>query len=897
MEEMIRLETGDRLTVKNEWESLYITEGSCEVYVATSELGVYSQSFLIEVTAGQSIFPSFSADGLEFFVHSLTECVFEKRTLEEYELPMAKSALNHWFVTVGKNEWLDRIITSDEQTYSLWQNTFNNENINTAEELRAYAVRNSQILSRLIAINIARKERKKSEQSVLSQINKKRVQHQSVSNLFPDRELPSFPFATAIEENEVAAIVRLVANSLKLPDDNIKLPPHLAGKMDRQEILQRLVQRGNMMLRPVELKDKWYLSDSGTLIAYYGEQQQLVALLPNDEKSYRMVSAVDPNGKLVTAEIAAKLQDAEQCYAGFPSHKLTMFDLLRFMVRYTWKSDYITIILVSIVCGFLPIVSPIITETIFEDIIPIKDRQSMAAVAQVMLVSGFTVTAITMTRSIAVLRISTHVDMNADAALWGRLLRLPASFFRKYTTGEIINRMQGISAIKQFITGEMIGAVFNFIFSFWSLLLMIRYSAKLTVVAVFVWIVYSLIQAVIFRRELGFQRKLITAGNKAGGMIQQIFNGLPKIRIHGAEEQAFFLWSKVFGEQWKWNLKVAWQDNYTSIIGVVQPILLTMLIYYITVNYLTETDVNGQVIRSMAYPEFLAFQSAFSSFNATVTGIFPMLMSFFAVKPHLDNLRPIIETEPENADDKVDATSLTGELEVRHLSFSYSDDLPMVLDDISFKVRPHERVAIVGQSGCGKTTLLRLLLGMEKPNKGSISYDGQDLAELNLSSVRSQMGVVMQFGRLMTGDIFSNIVGVSKLTLDDAWEAAEMTGIANDIREMPMGMKTMISEGSNNISGGQRQRILLARAIVNRPAIIMLDEATCSLDNTTQAIVANSLQKLNSSQIIIAHRLSTVCNVDRILVLDGGKIAESGSYEELLAKGGIFSRMAKRQLL
>ena len=221
----------------------------------------------------------------------------------------------------------------------------------------------------------------------------------------------------------------------------------------------------------------------------------------------------------------------------------------------------------------------------------------------------------------------------------------------------------------------------------------------------------------------------------------------------------------------------------------------------------------------------------------------------------------------------------------------------MVLDDISFKVRPHERVAIVGQSGCGKTTLLRLLLGMEKPNKGSISYDGQDLAELNLSSVRSQMGVVMQFGRLMTGDIFSNIVGVSKLTLDDAWEAAEMTGIANDIREMPMGMKTMISEGSNNISGGQRQRILLARAIVNRPAIIMLDEATCSLDNTTQAIVANSLQKLNSSQIIIAHRLSTVCNVDRILVLDGGKIAESGSYEELLAKGGIFSRMAKRQLL
>ena len=897
MEEMIRLETGDRLTVKNEWESLYVKEGLCEVYVVTSEMGVYSQLFLAEAGPGQSIFPPFSVDGLDFFVHASTDCVFEKRAIEEYELSDAKAAIGRWFNSVRENEWFERILSGDGQLYNLWQMTFNDENINTAEALKAYAEKNSRIMSRIIAINIAYKERKKNKQRILSQINKKRLQHQSVSNLLPDRNLPAFPFAIAVEENEITAVVRLLATSLKLPVENITMRQSLSDRMDKHELLHRLVQRGNMMLRPVELKDNWYLSDSGTMVAYYGERRQLVALLPEDENSYRMVSAFDPNGKRVTAEIAAELQDAEQCYAGFPSHKLSIFDLLSFMFRYTWKSDYITIILISIVCGFLPIISPIITETIFEDIIPIKDRQSLAAVAQVMLVAGFTVTAITMTRSIAILRISTHVDMNVDAALWGRLLRLPISFFRQYTSGEILSRMQGITAIKQFITGEMIGAIFNFVFSFWSLLLMIRYSIKLTMVAVAVWLVYSIIQAIIFRRELGFQRKLIKAGNKAMGMIQQIFNGLPKIRIHGAEEQAFFLWSKVFGEQWKWNLKVAWQDNYTSIIGVVQPILLTMLLYYITVNYLTEMDVNGQVIRSMAYPEFLAFQAAFSSFNATVTGIFPVLMSFFAVKPHLDNLRPIIETEPENADDKIDASLLTGAIEVSHLSFSYGDDLPLVLDDVSFKIKPHERVAIVGKSGCGKTTLLRLLLGMETPAKGSISYDGQDLAELNLASVRSQLGVVMQFGRLMTGDIFSNIVGASKMTMDDAWEAAEMAGIANDIREMPMGMKTLISEGSTNISGGQRQRILLARAIVNRPAIIMLDEATCALDNTTQAVVTDSLKTVNATQVIIAHRLSTICDVDRILVLDEGKIVENGSYKELLAKGGIFARMAKRNLL
>ena len=205
-------------------------------------------------------------------------------------------------------------------------------------------------------------------------------------------------------------------------------------------------------------------------------------------------------------------------------------------------------------------------------------------------------------------------------------------------------------------------------------------------------------------------------------------------------------------------------------------------------------------------------------------------------------------------------------------------------------------MAIVGKSGCGKSTLIRLLLGMEKPKSGAIYYDESDLAELNMPSVRSQMGVVIQNGQLMTGDIFHNIVGATSLTMDDAWLAAEMSGAAEDIRNMPMGMYTVISEGSSNISGGQRQRILIARALANRPAIMILDEATSALDNRTQAIVTKSLEKLQATQIVVAHRLSTIRNADKIIVMDEGEIVEQGSYDELMALDGYFAKMAKRQI-
>ena len=558
----------------------------------------------------------------------------------------------------------------------------------------------------------------------------------------------------------------------------------------------------------------------------------------------------------------------------------------------------------------IPLATPIITETIFQDIIPILDRQGLATVTQALMVTSFTTAALSIVRSIAVMRIGNRIEIAAEAAMWGRLMQLPTKFFRKFTVGELASRMGGIGIAKGIASGDFVGSILSFIFSFWSIFLMCYYSMKLTAAAIGVWIVYALFVGLVLRRVLFFQRKIIAAGNKTAGMVQQIFAGLAKFRVQGAEEQAYSLWTRTFGEHWNWSLKLRWQNNYTSIISSIQPFVLTLILYWIAVYGMQEVGPDGKTVQGIGYAQFIAFNAAYSSFNGVMGGILGLISQYFGIQPQLENLRPILEAVPESAGEKQDAGKLTGALEVSHLTFAYTHMVPDlkgdgkvrevegedVLHDVSFTVAAGENVAIVGKSGSGKSTLVRLLLGFEEPKSGAVYFDGHDLSDVNLPSVRSQMGVVLQNGQLMTGDIYTNIVGTKLLTQDDAWRAAEEAGIAEDIAEMPMGMQTVISEGSSNISGGQRQRILIARALVGRPSILIFDEATSALDNRSQSIVTKSLDQLKATRIIVAHRLSTIRNCDRIIVMDEGRIAEMGTFQELVEKGGIFSELVKRQV-
>lgn len=891
MGKFIELTAGDRYKLTDENCFLQIITGAVEVYAVTADKSEFRQTFLMKLKDNDAAFPAVDEfQKLDTEIYAVSDVKIKETALKDAPEAELKRLMSDWFYNLVEVPWIRLQADRDDDVLNAWQKK---EVFEESDDLIKTFRENQQIFAMLLGVWFISEDKLTQKRQFMRDRQKRRLINASIGALL-DEESILYEESAEGKENiadNITFAVKSAAKAFNLPASNISIAPDIAKKLTQVEILRRLSAKANIAVRFTTLEKNWHKKDCGVIIGYYGSEKEPVALIPASPSSYRVVLKKNPEGQIVTEEIAAKIDsDAFCCYAGFPRRKLKIMDLWRFMFNSCWKRDYRTILLVSFFAGLIPLVTPIITETIFQDIIPILDRQGLVTVTQVMMVTSFTMAALSVIRATAVFRIGTRTNMAVEAALWSRLMTLPESFFQKFTTGELASRMRGMEALKTVVSGDFVSTVCGTIFSFWSLFLMCWYSVKLTAVAVAVWIVWCFITAFIYRRVISLQRKLIKASNEQAGLVQQIFTGLSKFRVRGAEEQAYHLWSGVFGETWKYNLALRWQNNYNIIIGAAQPFILTMLLYYIAVY---EMGANG----GMGYAQFIAFEAAYTSFNASLNSLIPLVGEFFTIKPHIENLSPILEAEPEVTDDKPDADPLSGAFEVSNLTFSYGEDKDAVLKDISFRVKAGENLAIVGKSGCGKSTLVRLLLGFEKPKTGAIYYDGQSLEDLSLPSVRSQMGVVLQNGKLMTGDIYTNIVGQSSLTQDDAWEAAEAAGIAEDIRAMPMGMQTVISEGSNNISGGQRQRLMIARALATKPAILILDEATSALDNRTQSIVTNSIDKLNVTRVVIAHRLSTIKNADRILVIDDGKIVESGKYDDLMDKNGIFAKLVKRQVM
>jgi len=335
--------------------------------------------------------------------------------------------------------------------------------------------------------------------------------------------------------------------------------------------------------------------------------------------------------------------------------------------------------------------------------------------------------------------------------------------------------------------------------------------------------------------------------------------------------------------------------NVMAVFNAGFPVLSSMVIFMTMVSLRTSAAETGASFE-MSTGDFLAFTAAYGVFLGAMQALGDASLSMLKIVPVWERIRPILETLPEVDATKAYPGQLTGAIDISHVSFRYSQDGPWILKDVSLKIKPGEFVALVGGSGSGKSTLMRLMLGFETPETGSIYYDGQDLASLDLRMVRQQLGVVLQESRVLPADIFRNIVGSSSRTVQDAWDAAEKAGLADDVRAMPMQMHTIISEGGGTLSGGQRQRLMIARAIVHRPKILYLDEATSALDNKTQAIVTESMDKLQATRIVIAHRLSTIVNADRICYLEQGQLKEQGTFKELMEMDGLFAALAKRQL-
>jgi len=673
----------------------------------------------------------------------------------------------------------------------------------------------------------------------------------------------------------------------------IKIQPPVGSLrgIKQRDPVAAIAKASGVRVRLVLLRGTWWKQDNGPLLGFLAADNRPVALLPRSSSSYRVFDPALHNSVNVTKQLAAEMREGGYVfYRPFPAQQIKIKDLFAFALQ-GCHGDVTTIVLMGIAAGLLAMLPPIFMGIIFDDIIPGAQRHALTELTAFLVVSAVAAALFGLTRQFAVVRLEGKMDASTQAAVWDRTIALPVPFFRDYAAGDLAMRGLVIGQIRQILTGSALSSILSGVFSIFSFALLFYYSWQLAIMATTLTAIAVLGSFVCGYFKVRYQRRMSEVQGRISGMVLQFINGIAKFRVSGTEARVFARWAREFTNQKLIYFRARKLSNALTVFNAAFPAVAYGAIFYCAAYLLSTPSASH-----MSSGQFLAFFAAFVQFLAAGLALTSTAVSMLMVIPLAERAKPILETLPEVDTQKTDPGELSGRIELNHVVFRYRQEMPVVINDVSLSISPGQFVAFVGVSGSGKSSLFRLLLGFERPESGAIYFDRQELAGLDLQALRRQLGVVLQNGRVLTGDIFTNIVGAARLTFEDAWEAARLSGLDHDIEGMPMGMHTIVSEAGGGLSGGQRQRLMIARAIVSKPRILLFDEATSALDNHTQAIVSKSLENLNATRIVIAHRLSTVINADRIFVMDKGRIVQTGTYSELVREEGVFTQLAKRQL-
>ena len=653
---------------------------------------------------------------------------------------------------------------------------------------------------------------------------------------------------------------------------------------DLEERIDWLCRPSGTMHRAVRLGKGWQKEAFGAMLGRL-DTGEPVALIPRGAAGYWYLDSVTGEKVKVTSEVVSRIDDAAVFfYEPLPSRPLTKKDLSKFVLGSFSRSDYLIVIGAAIVVTLIGLLPAWANQVAFGVVAPSGQAGLVLPIAALLVGVTIATALVGICRNLIMARVSFKLDIAAESATYARVLSLPAKFFKEYNSGELARRVGGVTSLCQQTVSVLLGSGLSALLSLIYIFQIFAYAPALTVPALLVVVVQAVLAVISTVLTVKYERASMEADAKESGVVTALLNGIQKIKLAGAEDLAFAKWAHGYAEYAKATYnRPTLLNALPALVGLVG-LLGNILIYYMAAT------------SGVTYDNYMAFNVAFGQTTGAIMALTSIAGQIAQAKPLLDMVRPILDADPETDDDRPSVESLSGAIEVTGVSFRYNENQPYVLHDLSFSVHPGEYVALVGESGCGKSTILRLLLGFEEPECGSIFYGPHDVRKVNLRSLRRHVGTVMQDSKLFMGDIYSNItISAPAATLDDAWEAAEIAGIANDIRRMPMGMQTLVSEGGGGVSGGQRQRIMIARAVCGNRSILMFDEATSALDNMTQKHVADSLARLNCTRVVIAHRLSTVRECDRILVVANGGIAEQGSYDELIARGGLFAELVARQ--
>ena len=657
--------------------------------------------------------------------------------------------------------------------------------------------------------------------------------------------------------------------------------------IDADEQLEYCLRPHGIMRRNVRLEEGWYRDAFGPMLGFYGQARLPVALLPRPFMGYRFLDPVSGEWQSLNRQTAAQFAEDAVCfYRPLPLKKLGIPDLLLYMKGCLSTGDILMIVALTLLATLVGMLMPRITRALTGVVL---ERGSLAMLTGAAVFTVCTIVStqlISSVRELMMNRIEIKTSLSVEAAVMMRVLNLPADFFRRYSSGELSSRFGAVNQL----CSQLLGGVFSLGLSSLMSLLYIteifHYAPALVLPALAIILLTVGVSVIAALLQIRISKRAMELGAKNEGLSFALINGVQKIKLAGAEKRVFARWARSYSEAAELSYNPPLFLKVSGVIVTAVGLAGTLLLYYLAVK----TRVTPS--------EYLAFNAAFGMVMGAFSSLSGVALTVARIRPILEMAEPILKTEPESAEHKAMVTRLSGNIELSKVSFRYRESMPYVIDGMSLKIKAGEYVAIVGTTGCGKSTLMRLLLGFEKPERGAIYYDGRDMAGLDLGSLRRRIGAVTQNGSLFQGDIYSNIViSAPQLSLEEAWAAAELAGIADDIRAMPMGMQTLISEGQGGISGGQKQRLMIARAVAPKPKILMFDEATSALDNKTQKQVSDALDSLKCTRIVIAHRLSTIRHCDRILVLDKGRIAEDGTYDELIARNGLFAALVAKQRL
>ncbi|MET9308292.1 NHLP bacteriocin export ABC transporter permease/ATPase subunit [Streptomyces cellulosae] len=688
---------------------------------------------------------------------------------------------------------------------------------------------------------------------------------------------------TAADADATYAACELVARAAGI---TLASPAQSGTGADRLDPVEQVALASRLRTRVVRLEGRWWRDDVGPLVGHRALSGAPVALL------WRRGGyvAVHPSTGRETPVEKANAEEFEpravMFYRPLPERRLSPLRLMRFCMGGT-RGDLTGLMLSGLVTVVLGALVPLATGRVLGEYVPKAQTDLIVQVCLAVILSSVVAAAFMLLQNLTLLRLEGRVEATLQPAVWDRLLRLPTRFFTERSTGELASAAMGISAIRRMLAGVgptvtqslTVGAV--------NLALLLWFSVPMALAAMGMLVVIAGVFLGLGLWQVRWQRRLVVLSNKLNNQAFQTLRGLPKLRVAAAENYAYAAWASQFARSRELQQKAGRIKNLTAVLGAVYLPLCTLGMFML---------LAGPAHGSMTAAEFLTFNTSVTMVLTSVTQLTGSFVSAVAALPLFEQIRPVLDATPEVRAASTRPGPLTGAIEARRVSFRYSDDGPLVLDDVSFEARPGEFVAVVGPSGCGKSTLLRLLIGFDRPQSGSVLYDGQDLAALDQSAVRRQCGVVLQHAQPFTGSIMDVICGSEPYTPEEAMAAAEMAGLAEDIRRMPMGLHTIVS-GSGAVSGGQRQRLMIAQALIRRPRILFFDEATSALDNETQRTVIESTKALRATRIVIAHRLSTVLDADRVVVMEAGKVVQQGAPAELLADTqGRLHELVRRQL-